>query len=312
MSLLRRPDEADRAEGLRKNKFIHRCDGNALMVMHEVILVLQADRSYDEVTVSCHEGPSSSINVTTDSSEIPEGQDNIAWKAAKLMREIFPDKTSGDISICIKKRIPAAAGLGGGSADAAAVLLALNSLCECDLSVAELMKIGVKLGADVPFCIMGQAAKIKAMSFVGEAISTCALAEGIGERLTPLTPLKAYAVLLKPDTAVSTAEVYKNLDIGAIERRPDTASLLEGLKNMDFPMVESAMYNVLEDVSTKKHPVIQEGRRWLQGGASHAKVMMSGSGPTVFALTPDKGSAEAIYNRIKGKDYRVFLVRTSF
>ncbi|HQC82200.1 MAG TPA: 4-(cytidine 5'-diphospho)-2-C-methyl-D-erythritol kinase, partial [Bacillota bacterium] len=232
---------------------------------HDVSMVLQQIDLHDTVTVSCCEDAGQgAIELSANIQAVPMGQDNIAWKAASLMKQLFPHKGRDAVRIHIEKRIPMAAGLAGGSADAAAVLHALNYLWQCGLSVEELMEIGVKLGADVPFCVMGQAAKNEDLNFNNGGISTCALAEGIGEKLTPLPPLKAFAVLFKPPVSLSTAEIYKSLDLNKVRTRPDTSSLIQGLREQDFEKVQASMYNVLEEVSTERYPVIAERRAWLE------------------------------------------------
>ncbi len=279
---------------------------------HDVIMVLQQIDLYDTVTVRSHgDIAGTPVRISSDSAEMPTGQDNIVWKAVHLIKEYCPDKARESVEIHIEKNIPMAAGLAGGSADAAAVLRGLNVLWKCDLSLSQLMEIGVKLGADVPFCIMGQAAKDNALGMSKEEASTCALAQGIGEVLTPLPPLSGCVVLSKPPIPVSTAEIYKSLDLNAIERRPDTQSLIKGLQRQDFSAVRAAMYNVLQEVSVRKYPVIAELIQLLGSIAPEAKVMMSGSGPTVFAITPDKDQALSIYNEIQLKHSNTFLVTTS-
>lgn len=283
---------------------------------HDVSMVLQQIDLHDTVTVSCCEDAGEgAIELRANIQAVPMGQDNIARKAASLMKQLFPHKGRNAVRIHIEKRIPMAAGLAGGSADAGAVLHALNYLWQCGLSVEELMEIGVKLGADVPFCVMGQAAKNAELNFNRGGISTCALAEGIGEKLTPLPPLKAFAVLFKPPVFLSTAEIYKSLNLNGIIKRPDTSSLIQGLREQDFEKVKASMYNVLEEVSTERYPVIAERRAWLEAISSHAKTMMSGSGPTLFALTRNKKLARDIFEKIKANGDRingdVFLTKTS-
>ncbi len=286
--------------------------GKRLDGYHDVVMVLQQIDLYDIVTVGNHSDKAdASIRISSDSAEMPIGSDNIVWKAVQLMRECCPEKVGNRVEIHIEKNIPLAAGLAGGSADAAAVLHGLNVLWECKLSLSQLMEIGVKLGADVPFCIMGQAAKNSALGRKNEDVSTCALALGIGEQLTPLPPLSAYVVLSKPPIPVSTAEIYRSLDLNGIERRPDTGRLIQGLQQQRFPMVKAAMYNVLQEISKKKYPVIAEQILLLESIGSGAKIMMSGSGPTVFAVTQDKSQAEFIHRAIKTKYSKTFLVTTS-
>ena len=272
---------------------------------HDVRMVMQQIDLCDIVNIRYVEkGGSGLISISTDSDDLPADGSNIAWKAAALMRGVFPDKGKGDIVIHIEKRIPIAAGLAGGSADAAAVLHGLNTLWGCGLSVSELIELGVRLGADVPFCLMGQAAaNFSAGSYPhilwpsGEAVSTCALAEGIGEILTPLTPLKAFLILSKPDISVVTANIYGSLNMEEISRRPDTPAIIHGLQSGDFHEVKIAMYNVLEEVSTRKYPIIQKEIQILRKVAVDERVMMSGSGPTVFALISDEIRARTIFNK---------------
>ena len=171
-----------------------RSDGyhNVLMVLHQINLC-------DSLKISWNKESRQMIKIRSDAVELPLDDNNIVWKAHALMKKMYPGVNPGGIVVDIQKRIPIAAGLGGGSADAAAVLHGLNILWNCGLSIGKLMGLGTALGADVPFCIMGQAAQNPALNLGGEKVSTCALAEGIGEKLRPLTPLKAYLVLLKPN-----------------------------------------------------------------------------------------------------------------
>ncbi|GAB1475779.1 4-(cytidine 5'-diphospho)-2-C-methyl-D-erythritol kinase [Bacillota bacterium] len=272
---------------------------------HYVKMIMQQIKLHDEIGLKYVEKDAGGlIGITSDLEELPKDSSNIAWKAAVLMRERFPDKAKGNIFIHIKKNIPMAAGLAGGSADAAAVLHGLNTLWECGLTVSELMNLGLRLGADVPFCIMGQtAANAAAAEFPclitpsGESVSTCALAEGIGEILTPLKPLEAFVILCKPDISVVTAEIYKSLVLEDISKRPDTAAIISGLQHGDFHAVTSAMYNVLEEVSARKYPIIREEILRLREAADGEMAMMSGSGPTVFALISRESRARDIFNK---------------
>jgi 4-diphosphocytidyl-2-C-methyl-D-erythritol kinase len=281
---------------------------------HEVEMILQQIDMFDEIRVRyCEKDIDGLIQVSSDIKDLPQGEENIAWKAAKLMQDRFPEKALGNIYIRIRKRIPMAAGLGGGSADAAAVLHGLNVLWEKKLSISDLMKIGVNLGADVPFCIMAQGAKHGFLGFDSEGLSTCALAKGIGEKLSPVKPLKAYVVLAKPPISVSTKEIYQSLDVNNIKTRPDTESLIHGLISEDFSKVVEEMHNVLEEVSVKKYPIINDEINKLRSlSPEGSKVIMSGSGPTAFTLVKSKGEAESIYKALKEKGSMVFLTKTSF
>ncbi len=265
---------------------------------HDVVMVMQQVDLWDKLTISYEEEPhvkeltgnGKRIFISTTDSELPDDERNLAFKSALLLKNRFPEK-AGKIHIHIDKRIPAGAGLGGGSADAAAVFHGLNMLWNLKLSPAELMELALTIGADIPFLIMSQAASEPGLnpdknrqSAMKRGLSTCALAEGKGEKLTPLPPLKAAVLLKKPDLFVSTKEIYESLDLKKIEKRPDTRRLIEGLLEGNFSKVASSMHNVLEEVATSKYPVIQETVNWMKAVTGAEKVMMSGSGPTVFAL----------------------------
>ncbi len=213
---------------------------------------------------------------------VPEGQENLAYKTANLLKQLS-GKSSLGVTITIAKGIPVAAGLGGGSADAAAVLKGLNRLWDLDLSSDQLAQAGLKLGADIPFCLMGGTA----------------LARGIGEELTKLPPPpKLWVVLLKPNVGVSTAEVYKKYNDSAVHRRPDTNRLIAALAAGSLEAISQAMANVLESVTFPRLPVLRHlKQKALEFGALAA--LMSGSGPTIFALTPDYRRADAIFNGLR-------------
>lgn len=209
---------------------------------------------------------------------VPGGQENLTYKAADLMRKLAGKSNLG-VTIKIDKNIPVAAGLGGGSADAAAVLKGLNQLWGLSFSEQQLSQAGLQLGADVPFCLMGGTA----------------LARGIGEELTRLpAPAKLWVVLLKPNVGVSTADVYKNYNACAVQKRPDTCRLIEALSSGPLEAIPMSMANVLESVTFPWLPVLRHlKQKALEFGALAA--LMSGSGPTIFALTSDYRRAEAIY-----------------
>lgn len=213
---------------------------------------------------------------------VPAGEENLAYKTANLLRSLSGNPSLG-ATITIVKNIPVAAGLGGGSADAAAVLKGLNLLWNLNLSNHQLAQAGLKLGADIPFCLMGGTA----------------LAGGIGEELTRLPPApKLWVVLLKPNAGVSTAEVYKKYDNAAVQRRPDTSRLVAALAAGSLEGIATAMANVLESVTFPRLPVLRHlKQKAMEFGALAA--LMSGSGPTIFALAPDYRRADAIYNGLK-------------
>ncbi|MDD2484499.1 MAG: hypothetical protein PHQ50_05715, partial [Eubacteriales bacterium] len=211
------------------------------------------------------------------------------------------------------------AGLAGGSADGAAVLHALNELFELELSLQELMELGVKLGADVPFCLMAQAASVfqegaalqkKGVAAQKNAASTCAEATGIGECLSPLPPLPSFVLLSKPPIAVSTAEVYGALDLSKIEQRPGTDEIIESLRSGEQSRLYKNMYNVLEKVSCFLYPEISDTKNAMDLAGAAAKAMMSGSGPTVFMLAPEKSMLEPLLHKMKALNRETFLVET--
>ena len=225
----------------------------------------------------CDDEPGSSHDV------VPADERNIAWKAAELiLKEAGVD---GGVEITFKKSIPAAAGLAGGSTDAAAVLKGVNELYEIGYDTDKLCELGVKLGADVPFCIRGGTA----------------MAEGIGDKLTPLpTPDKAYILLVKPPIAVSTKEVYEAYDALEPSEREDKSGRLEKLLKeggADPQAVCGCLMNVLAGVTEAQHPMIKEIReKMTELGAEGA--LMSGSGPTVFGIFRDGEKAKEAFKRM--------------
>lgn len=246
---------------------------------HDVRMVMQTIYLYDDVTLERTE--EAGIQVQANLHYLPVGEKNIAYQAANLLMEEFHIQEG--LKITLNKRIPVAAGMAGGSSNAAAVLVGMNRLFRLGLSERELMERGVKLGADVPYCVM----------------RGTVLAEGIGEVLTPLAPLpRCYILVAKPGISVSTKTVYEKLDAHEIEEHPDIDGLLAGLEAGDLKKVASAMGNVLEKVTIDDHPVIAEIKdKMKENGALNA--MMSGSGPTVFGIFEDKYVARQAMQKIR-------------
>ncbi len=246
---------------------------------HDVRMVMQTIYLYDNVTLEKTEEPG--IQLYTNLSYLPVDEKNIAYKAAKLLMDEF-DIQEG-VRITLEKRIPVAAGMAGGSSNAAAVLVGMNRLFKLDLSEQDLMERGVSLGADVPYCVM----------------RGTVLAEGIGEILTPLAPLpKCYILVAKPGISVSTKTVYEKLDSHEIENHPDIDGLLCGLDAGDIKAIASKMGNVLERVTIDDYPVIEEIKDVMKhNGALNA--MMSGSGPTVFGIFEEKHIAKQAMQRVR-------------
>lgn len=248
---------------------------------HDVRMVMQSIYLYDDVKIEKTAAPG--IEVRSNLKFLPTGDGNIAYKAAQVLQEEFGIEEG--IRITLNKHIPVAAGLAGGSSNAAAVLFGMNRLFHLGLSQKELMERGVRLGADVPYCIM----------------RGTVLAEGIGEELSVLPAMPKCTVLIaKPPISVSTKVVYEALDSKEIEVHPDIDGIIEGLKEGSLRKVASCMGNVLEDVTIPMHPVIEEIKQEMKdAGALNA--MMSGSGPTVFGLFENRGAAREAQRRIREK-----------
>lgn len=249
---------------------------------HDVCMIMQETTLCDKLEITLTDD--SEINLWCDKSIVASPRDNIVYKAAELFF-----KTSGiqkGCNIKLWKNIPAGAGLGGGSADAAATLKALNDLCSNPFDTNELMKMSVSLGADVPFCVLGGTA----------------LAEGIGEILTPLKPVEQkWLALIKPDFAVCTADAYKKIDSCNFPH-PDVRKIAEYINNSDIDAVFGNCANVFEYAIAESHPQIYQIKEYLMSkGAVFA--MMSGSGPTVFGIFDSKEEAEAAYNEYTDKVY---------
>ena len=257
---------------------------------HDVRMVMQTIYLYDNVTLQKKETPG--IDLKTNLFYLPVDEKNIAYKAAKMLMDEF--QIEGGISITLDKHIPVAAGMAGGSSNAATVLVGMNRLFHLGLTEEELMERGVKLGADVPYCVM----------------RGTALAEGIGEELTQLPPLpKCYVLIAKPAISVSTKVVYEKLDAHEIEDHPDIDGILEGLEAEDIEKIAASMGNVLERVTIEDYPIIEEIKETMkEEGALNA--MMSGSGPTVFGIFNDRKLGRQAQRRIRqnGLTKQVYLV----
>lgn len=259
---------------------------------HEVKMIMQMVDIYDELTMK--ELSEGEIHIATDSLELPNDEGNLIYKAILKYREATGETMGADVSL--RKNIPIAAGMAGGSTDAAATIIMYNELCGRKLSMEELCKIGVKVGADVPYCIMG-----------GTALS-----EGIGEILTPLqAPPDCYLVIAKPDINVSTKYVYENLHLEKLKKHPDIDGMREAIFNQDLKGICDRMENVLESVTVTRYPIINEMKTLLlENGAVNA--LMSGSGPTVFAVFRDKQSAEAAKEKLAEANLAKQLFVTTF
>lgn len=238
---------------------------------HEVRMVMQTIHLYDQLLIQKSETPG--IQIHSNLSFLPVNENNLVYKAGKLLMDEFDIHTG--VSVELNKRIPVAAGMAGGSTDAAAMLYGMNQLFGLKLKRKDLMERGVQIGADVPYCIM----------------RGTALAEGIGEKLSSLPPMVKCPVLIaKPAVSVSTKFVYQNLKLNEQTSHPDIDALITDIRNSDLDNICADMGNVLETVTIPNYPVIaQIKEQMLKSGAKAS--MMSGSGPTVFGLFGDEETA---------------------
>lgn len=257
---------------------------------HEVRMIMQTVDICDSLTFSKRE---SGIHLTVDNSEIPADEHNLVYQAARLMLETYGVKEGVDIRL--EKRIPIAAGMAGGSTDAAAAFRGINELFDLQVSIEELKRLGVKIGADVPYCMMG-----------GTALS-----EGIGEILTPLpTPPECFLLIAKPDISVSTAHVYQSLNLSGIENHPDIDGMVRAIDDGNLSGITKRMGNVLETVTITEYPVIHRIKESMkENGAVNA--LMSGSGPTVFGIFESRQLQEKAYKALKetGMAKQLFLTK---
>lgn len=257
---------------------------------HEVKMVMQTVGICD---VLIFEKIKSGIVISTDSGELPVNEDNLIYKAVKLLFDKYGIHEG--IRIHLQKKIPIAAGMAGGSSDAAAALKGINEIFSLGCSMEELQKMGVEIGADVPYCVMGGTA----------------LAEGIGEKLTVLKPLPDCTFLIaKPDINVSTKYVYEHLDAEENYKHPDIDGMVQAIENSSLEDIIARLGNVLESVTIPEHPIIgtiKERMRALGAAGS----MMSGSGPTVFGMFTDRERAQEAFEKLKEEKLakQVFLTQ---
>ena len=257
---------------------------------HDLRMIMQMTGMFDRISMFPRAGRPG-ISFRTNLPYIPANENNLAYRAAKILMDEF--EVSDGLSINLQKFIPVAAGLAGGSTDAAAVLIGTNKLFHLGLSLEELMVRGKKLGADVPYCLLGGTA----------------LAEGIGEVLTPLPDMPPCSILLaKPPVSVSTKEVYGALRADEIEVHPDIDGMVEALKAGDLRGVCDRCANVLEDVTAPSRPIIGEMERDMKIMGALCSIM-SGSGPTVFGIFDDESAARKCRNHMRDKysGSRIFL-----
>ncbi|HAH17638.1 4-(cytidine 5'-diphospho)-2-C-methyl-D-erythritol kinase [uncultured Eubacterium sp.] len=256
---------------------------------HDLRMIMQTVGIYDGIEI--RRVKKSGIHIKCNVKSVPTDESNLVYKAAKLLMDEF--NIIDGLEINIEKVIPVAAGMAGGSSDCAATLVGINRMFNIGLSESQLRERGVKLGADVPYCIMGGTA----------------LAEGIGEKLTKLTDAPACKVLLvKPPIGVSTGFVYGNLKIDENTKHPDIDVMLKGIEDSDYKAVSDNIGNVLESVTIPAYPIISEIKEdMLELGADNS--LMSGSGPTVFGLFTDEDNIAQAYKvlSIKYPDAQIYV-----
>ncbi|MGV8145440.1 MAG: 4-(cytidine 5'-diphospho)-2-C-methyl-D-erythritol kinase [Alkaliphilus sp.] len=257
---------------------------------HEVKMIMQQIDLYDTITLI--DNNSQKIKIVTKCEYIPTGPKNIAYIAAELLKKKLDINRGVDIRI--KKNIPVTAGLAGGSSNAASVLLGLNELWDLRLSTKELMILGVDIGADVPFCVLGGAA----------------LAEGIGEELIPIRGLEnVWIVISKPAFSVSTEGVYKQLDLSKLQPRHDINMLINAVEKGDLIRLSKNMFNVLEEVTVSNYPIIKQiKKKMLEYNAIGS--MMSGSGPTVFGMYKSYERAKSAQRKLLKLYKQTYIAQT--
>ena len=273
---------------------------------HTVETVMQQVSLHDEINIRWepYQGQEFGIAVSNSKPYLPTDSRNLAYRAALIMAEqaerLLGEKPVGTVRIHINKRIPVAAGLGGGSGNAAAVMIGLNRLWRLRLDTRSLCRLGTPLGADVPFCVLVQNSRY-----------TCAMGTGIGDVLTPIKKgMDKHIVLAKPAFGVSTGEVFREIDSCPPEERPDSEALLVGLQLGNMGKVYRNMINVLESYTLKKYPEVQKLKERLVAAGGAKKVLMSGSGPTVIGIYNHYGAARRACLEMRGQGYEAYWAHT--
>ncbi|MBT2690819.1 4-(cytidine 5'-diphospho)-2-C-methyl-D-erythritol kinase [Bacillus sp. ISL-47] len=255
---------------------------------HEVEMIMTTIDLADRLELTLLD--KNEIKIISHNRFVPDDQRNLAYQAAHLLKERF--QVQKGVAITIEKTIPVAAGLAGGSSDAAAALRGLNKLWELGLTMDELAEIGSEIGSDVSFCVYGGTA----------------LARGRGEMIKELpAPPTCWVILAKPFIGVSTADVYRRLDVNQIQH-PNTSGMIEAIHNGNYEGVCHNLGNVLEDVTLQMHPEVAQIKDQMKRFGADA-VLMSGSGPTVFGLVHHDSRMHRIYNGLRGFCDQVFAVR---
>lgn len=257
---------------------------------HEVKMIMQSIRLFDRLTFLKCDQPG--VHLHTNLRFLPINEDNLVYRAAKMLMDEFD--IGGGVHIKLDKRIPVAAGMAGGSTDAASCLLAMNELYDLGLSKKQLMKRGVKLGADIPYCIL----------------KGTALSEGIGEKLSTVPKLpNCHILIAKPNIHVSTKFVYTNLVLDENTEHPDIDHMIEAMRNRDLHDLCAHMGNVLESVTIPAHPEIDEIKKTMMANGALGS-LMSGSGPTVFGIFDDLEKAKFAKEKCMELPYKCFVFVT--
>ncbi|MBP1153475.1 MULTISPECIES: 4-(cytidine 5'-diphospho)-2-C-methyl-D-erythritol kinase [unclassified Paenibacillus] len=256
---------------------------------HEVEMVMTMVDLADRIEMQ--ELPRDTIIISSQAGYIPLDEKNLAFQAARLIKDRYGVRQG--VYIHLDKKIPVAAGLAGGSSDAAATLRGLNRLWRLGIGMKELQKLGEELGSDVPFCVTG-----------GTAI-----ARGRGEKLEPIeSPPQCWVILAKPPINVSTSEIYGKLQASAIRKHPSTAGVLEAIREKRFEQLCGELGNVLEEVTLDLYPEVRQLKEVMMRLGAEG-VLMSGSGPTVFGLVSKEAKVPRIYNGLRGFCKDVYAVR---
>lgn len=257
---------------------------------HEVKMIMQSIRLFDRLTLTKAKKPG--IRLTTNLRFLPINEDNLVYRSAKMLMDEFD--IGGGLDIQLDKRIPVAAGMAGGSTDAASCMLAMNDLYELGLSKRQLMKRGVRLGADIPYCIL----------------KGTALSEGIGEKLSTIPKMPDCHILIaKPGIHVSTKFVYTNLRLDESTVHPDIDRIITAMRNRDLTDLCGHLGNVLETVTIPAHPEIAAIKKCMMDNGAMGS-LMSGSGPTVFGIYDDLDKAKAAKEKCRELPYKCFVFVT--
>lgn len=280
---------------------------------HQVDMIMQQLSFHDDVNIIFEEGETFSVDLKTNRYYLPIDERNLAHKAAKLMIEKFGDKvTPGKISIDIKKRIPVAAGMAGGSGNGAAVLHGINAIWDLNLSLNEIEELSMELGSDVAFSVRGQARANNVLPrkvHKDRLASSCARATGRGTSLESLKGIRKFVVIAKPPMGVSTAKVYASIDSCNIENRPNNDRLAKALQSGEQD-IYADFVNVLENYTLRACPKVKKLKEAMQKTDAQA-VLMSGSGPTVFAIYEDIEKAKTACQAMRALKYEAYWTKTT-